>query len=84
MRGGGGIDQIRGKKDLSRSWSDTKSWIVSGDDGIRHFVRVEKGQTGPTNMDKELFITSKQDLEKKFTKYLKDRNKYSIIPFQKK
>jgi hypothetical protein len=81
---GGGIDEIRSKSDLSKSWADTKSWVVSGDDGIRYFVRVEKGETGPTNMDKELFITSKKDLETKFAKYLKDRKKYSIIPLQKK
>jgi hypothetical protein len=80
---GGGVDEIRTEKDLRKSWNDTKSWIVSGDDGILYFKRVKKDETAPSNMDKELFITSKQVLEKKLKKYVKDR-KYSIIPLQTK
>ena len=82
MRGGGG-DEIRNDKDLRKSWNDTKSWVVSGHDGIRYFKRVKKGETAPTNMDKEYLVTSKKDLENKLKDYVKKRDKYTVFPLEK-
>jgi hypothetical protein len=83
MRGGVG-DYITTDKELRRSWVDTKSWVVSGDDGIRYFKRVKRGETAPPNMDKEYLVTSKKDLETKLTKYVRGRSgNYSVFPLEK-
>jgi hypothetical protein len=73
------IKEQKIKQNLGRMWREGETiWVVSGPGGIRYYRKREKGEETPSNMDDELLINSKGDLQKKLTKYYMDDKTYKV------